>query len=444
MSQPGRACDALYDNLYTVSGPRDHFRQQSAAGGFNLERAPEYKNMFSELPHFPATTFRIKPGEKIPAFIDRSYHAPTHSDVDLQQRSMAAQVSGSERPKYFRRPLLAPAEISVKQTRMSNISDGDAAAFSLPEPASKTVGTQSDYRENEVQTTPWDPNYVIPEIPAAKQRHLSEKHHCDGPELLHLRAMTFPDRLPPGLQEARRVERMREKRAFESSLPPLDDEAQLPLRQKMIEEWEAREWQEREEEIISVQNERLELLQTAVAAREDEVEAAHAARVEAFKESLTKSQATQYAFIQGSRLKTVRQLVEARKYVEKHRRLHSQSRVEKYTDFGSSIYAPLQREGRFPEDPPNGLRIETEGFAPHTIQEVADLEAFLPQKLLVPKMVAPKRLGKLNYQQRQQAKVQSDLTTIGQLLDGAKATLGRGYGDCWPAPLTDSESNPGS
>ncbi len=38
----------------------------------------------------------------------------------------------------------------------------------------------------------------------------------------------------------------------------------MPCRQKMIEEWEAREWDEREREIHSVQDERLELLDQAI------------------------------------------------------------------------------------------------------------------------------------------------------------------------------------
>jgi hypothetical protein len=46
------------DTTYTVSGPRDHYRQQTVAGGFAVEKAPVYPSMFSELPHFPATTYR--------------------------------------------------------------------------------------------------------------------------------------------------------------------------------------------------------------------------------------------------------------------------------------------------------------------------------------------------------------------------------------------------
>jgi hypothetical protein len=44
--------------------------------------------------------------------------------------------------------------------------------------------------------------------------------------------------------------------------------ARLPLRQRMMEEWENAEWASREQEIKSVQDERLEVLQRAFAKRE--------------------------------------------------------------------------------------------------------------------------------------------------------------------------------
>jgi hypothetical protein len=46
------------DPVYTVSGARDHYREQSRAGGFLLERVPEFNNFFSEIPTHPSQTFR--------------------------------------------------------------------------------------------------------------------------------------------------------------------------------------------------------------------------------------------------------------------------------------------------------------------------------------------------------------------------------------------------
>jgi hypothetical protein len=42
--------------------------------------------------------------------------------------------------------------------------------------------------------------------------------------------------------------------------------------------------------------------------------------------------------------------------------------VERYADFGSGTYAPLTREGRFPETKPMGQEVETEGYTPATLK----------------------------------------------------------------------------
>jgi hypothetical protein len=56
------------------------------------------------------------------------------------------------------------------------------------------------------------------------------------------------------------IEQMREKRAFETALPPTSDEACFSLRRTLMEAPEARAWNKREEDIKRVQNERLNLL----------------------------------------------------------------------------------------------------------------------------------------------------------------------------------------
>lgn len=45
------------DTTYTVSGARDHYKQQGQAG-FVLQKVPEHDNFFSELKHYATSTFR--------------------------------------------------------------------------------------------------------------------------------------------------------------------------------------------------------------------------------------------------------------------------------------------------------------------------------------------------------------------------------------------------
>lgn len=434
----GRPFDPLYDTTYVTSSARDHYRQQTVAGGFMVERAPEYSNMFSKLPHYPSTTFRLKNSDRVPAFVDRTFQPSFPNPSELAAASRPEVVAGTDRYKYFRRPLLSmPTHSMYKE---ATVLPPPAPPLPPPEPKAKTVGTQSDYRESEAQTTPWEPMAVMPEVLSAKQQHLLEKHHClERAELAYLKDLKFGDGLPPGMHEVWRIEKMRAKRAFEATLPPLDDVEQLPRRQRMIEEWESEEWREREEEIHGVHDERLDLLEQALLVREEELDETAMRQVEARKAQLLQQKSSKFAEIQANRIKTMRQLVEARKYVEKPRKLHKQTIVERYANFGSTAYAPVQREGRFPEAKPQGKTIETEGYQPVSLPGVLELENYLPARLLNPKIADLTKPTKMDYKQRQEAAIQKDLKAINDLLDTAKATKGRGIGECWPAPLKSSD-----
>lgn len=127
------------------------------------------------------------------------------------------------------------------------VADFSTAVEDLEEDTgSKTVGTQSDYRENEAQTTPWDVPYTLSDDPSVKQQYLSARHHCQGPELLTLRDLKLGQGLPVGVAEVEEIEKRRVKRAFEAALPPLNDLQQLPRRQQYLEAWEAQEWADKE------------------------------------------------------------------------------------------------------------------------------------------------------------------------------------------------------
>lgn len=55
--------------------------------------------------------------------------------------------------------------------------------------------------------------------------------------------------LPATQAEVEVIERAREKRAWEATLPPLNDAAHIAKRRRMMEEMERKEWAFREEEI---------------------------------------------------------------------------------------------------------------------------------------------------------------------------------------------------
>lgn len=143
---------------------------------------------------------RLKNSDRVPVFVDRTFHPDVRNPAELSAVSRPEVVAGTERYKFFRRPLLSmPTHSLFKEER---VLPPPPPPLPPPIPKARTVGTQSDYRESEAQTTPWQPDVVIPEVLTAKQRHLLEKHHCtERAELMYLKDMKFGDGLPLGMHE---------------------------------------------------------------------------------------------------------------------------------------------------------------------------------------------------------------------------------------------------
>eukprot|EP00892_Ulva_mutabilis_P003413 jgi/Ulvmu1/1443/UM011_0173.1 len=444
-----RAYDALYDTVYTVSSAADHYREQARHGGYRVERCPVFETFYSTLAHYPSTSFRLKGRDHVPQYVSREYDQQHRDPRDLRQRSSTALVSGTHRFKYGQRSLLT-SNIPIILVKSARVNDG-AAQHAAPDPPgaavgklSCTIGTQSDYREGEAQTDPYSPEFVLPERPSTKQTLLSQLHNSEGvPELSHLLGLAFGLGDRPGMTDVIHINKLRAKRAFEATLPPLHDVSMLPIRQKMMEEWEEKEWKGRENEIESKQNERLDLLQEAIVARELEVEAAHAQRVQSTTDNLLQAKQRAFGIIQKNRIRGIRHCMEARKYVEKNKwqQQKAESIIDAYANPGSRVYAPPQREGRFPDTRPKGRMIETEHFVPTALAGIEALESYLPKKLLEMKVKAPSGPKQLDYRKRQEIALRNHLDTIaGSLAEARAAGLvagapagGLGYGHAWPA-----------
>ena len=113
-------------------------------------------------------TPRLKNSDKVPAFVDRTFHPDVRDHADMTAASRPEVVAGTDRYKYFRRPLLSmPVHSTFKE---APVVPPPPAPLPPPIPKAKTVGTQSDYRESEAQTTPWEPQAAIPEELTAKQQ----------------------------------------------------------------------------------------------------------------------------------------------------------------------------------------------------------------------------------------------------------------------------------
>jgi len=209
-----------------------------------------------------------------------------------------------------------------------------------------------------------------------KQRALTERNATDGggPELLSIRHLTFANGLPAGLAEAEHIEKMRAKRAFEASLPPLSDVSQLPLRKRLMEEWEEAEWAEREAEIARLQEERLDILRRAIDAREEKASRVAEARLRRMRDGMLSEKHKKFASIQAKRVKALRKLGKDRVASHDDGDENKGSIVDEYADYGSRKYAPNPRDGLVKHPV-----IDTSGYLPDGINHASldDAGAFL-------------------------------------------------------------------
>merc|ERR1719482_1738068 len=111
--------------------------------------------MFSELPHYPRQTIQISSKEQIPQHVEKDW---VHPSYKIQAApSYQTEVTGKFRHKFFSRPnkqmlstLPHIVMYAMKDGGPKGIVGG-AGAVVVPEGRTKTVGTQSVYRESETQ-----------------------------------------------------------------------------------------------------------------------------------------------------------------------------------------------------------------------------------------------------------------------------------------------------
>jgi hypothetical protein len=147
---------------------------------------------------------RLKNEDRIPAFVDREFRPAVTDQMQRAFISTSAAVEGTNNPKYYTRPLIAPGA-STLTVRLAPPRAPTPPPAPVIEPPTKDAATQSDYRESETQTIPYSPEYVVPKGAAvsAKQAALSERYHCMGPEVLQIADLKYGSGLPGGAAQVR-------------------------------------------------------------------------------------------------------------------------------------------------------------------------------------------------------------------------------------------------
>ncbi|XP_075368358.1 cilia- and flagella-associated protein 91 isoform X2 [Mycteria americana] len=390
---PGRIFDCLYDPLYTLSSEKDHSKSNVHVQliGDEVVKAPMLRSMFSSLICFPGYSLCSEGKDPVPLFIDRRWRGRAQQRLEALQQLAAAQpslqipqivyedpeVSGRNRYKYFARPLipsnkLLPLNVAYTMAKTKPCVHSATRDSKVFGPKLRTLGTQTDYRDGEAQTDPCSPEYVVPS--------------GSVPELLTLATLTWGRGLPAGLAEVEMIERAREKRAWEATLPAMNNASQIAKRKKMMDDMERKEWAFREQEIEKLQEVRLEVLKKLLWRREKNQDELDAKRLHDHWQNHQKVKEEKIKKIQHDCALMLRKLIAKRKNVMG--KLERRDIIKEYTDFASQTYAPLSRIGYFPDN--HSERYVVKNFYLNTFAGLCELEASLPDSVTQLKIKAPK------------------------------------------------------
>lgn len=333
-----------------------------------------------------------------------------------------AMVSGAERTKFFKRPVLphlqaeppevvlSPAAAPPSTVKKRHLHEDDASSS-----GTRSVGIQTMYRDSEAQTDPYTPDYTIKKTSASNEM----------PEILSLLHLRHNKGLPAGQAEIELIERNRKKKAFEASLPPMTDEASFLLRKTMMEVQENREWVYREAEIDHLHEQRIALLKQALQERDRENEFLAEQRVEALRQKLVHEKENNMERIQQERVTALRKLTKKRQQ-QQNLTLSASSVssptkrdiIEEYSDFGSTIYAPVTRDGKSGKIDILEVGIGKQQYK--QIEQLHELEAAVPARMLVSSKLKPAEKSVRTAKERKQAAVEAHLLKMESIIKKSK------------------------
>ena len=427
--QPTRNYDFLYDPLHTLSSDRDHARATFKAhtDASRIKRVPVFKTMFSDVRNYPRYQIQLDSTDPVPKFIPRQWRGYSQQARDAINRYKkfnydpsvqvppkvypVSDVGGADRYKFFRRPIIpflqpVPADAILQTSNEALTASGAAHEQGVerpPTPATRTVEVQTDYRDSEAQTDPYTPEYVV--RPGSQ------------PELLTLSSLLYGHGLPAGLAEVEMIERARAKRAWEASLPALNDLDNLEKRRKMMDEQERKEWAFRESEIEKLQEARLQVLQKILQQREDEHAEMTTKRLNKLWSDKQQEKDRKFRKLEAEHIKAVRKVTEKRKLVEG--KLERRDVIKEYSSYDSQTYAPMSRVGVFLDRGSEQYVVKSSYLS--TYQGLLELEASLPDFVTRPRVHAPKPKSgtKSGFVKRKQRR-QQELDEVSKAIEHSK------------------------
>ena len=224
--------------------------------------------------------------------------------------------------------------------------------------STRSLGCQTLMRESEAQTIPAPFGTV-------KQDNTFQ-------EIFELKDFHYGHGLPVEMHDIELIAKAREKRAFNDALPPLSDEANFNLRNKLTNEQETREWRQKEKEIEEINEKRLLTLQQFLENREKLFEEKRLEKIDRLKEK--KDEEVEAAIIKSRkrRVKIIRNISKMKdKFINNNNR--KRDIILDYASFGSKVYAPLTRDGHNPDRHP--FKFELNSYSLNTYDGLSEIES---------------------------------------------------------------------
>lgn len=295
--------------------------------------------------------------------------------------SMPQAVAGQSRYKYFRRPVMPRVSAIPPQILLAPTVEDDPLipVEDEPEPLTKNIEIQTQYRESEVQTHPYTPEYFLKE--------------GDDPEVLMLKGLTHSSGLTAGTKEIEMIEHARLKRELETNMLPFTDEACFHIRKRMMETQELREYKLREAEMGAQRDVRLATLAKALEEREESNEFLASQRVEAIRQSRMDVREKTLKKIRKKRIDILRKLARKRNTTDSQIGSTKQRDViNDYFDRSSEVYAPLRRDGKVNPTESRVFDTTVRAAPLNVVDNVENLEATIP-KVFTQTALKPPSLG---------------------------------------------------